>query len=143
MEHVTIVVLVASVAIQAREAEAAAQPAEVAGEGRVSPAIEAVGYLGGALAVAAVFFILVVGTDLDEGAQVALAGLLSAVLLGGGAAVRRDTPPARRLKSVLWAASVASAAATGALVAGQLVDGSGEAIALTSSGIAVLMAAVL
>ena len=132
-----------AVAIRSREAEAAAQPAEVAGEGRVSPAIEAVGYLGGALAVAAVFFILVVGTDLDEGAQVALAGLLSAVLLGGGAAVRRDTPPARRLKSVLWAAAVASAAATGALVAGQLVDGSGEAIALTSSGIAVLMAAVL
>ena len=132
-----------AVAIRSREAEAAAQPAEVASEGRVSPTIEAVGYLGGVLAVAALFFILVVGSDLDGGDQVALAGFLTAVLLGGGAAVRRDTPPARRLKSVLWAASVASAAATGALVVGQVVKGSGEAIALASSGVAVLTAAVL
>ncbi len=112
-------------------------------ESEVSPAVEAVGYLGGALAVAATFFFLeeVIG-DLSEEIQTALIAFLTLVLLVAGGAIRSESPPARRLKSVLWAASTASAAATGAVVTAQLLDTSGEVVAITASTAALLVGAI-
>lgn len=89
----------------------------------VSASIEAVGYLGGALALAAAFFFVSgIIPNLSEAAQVALAGLLTVVFFAAGGFVRESSPPGRRLKSVLWAAAVVGMAVTAGLVAHGLFE---------------------
>lgn len=82
--------------------------------------VEALGYLGGLLAVIAGF--VAVGQlwpGISDGTKVIFAVLAAAVLLVAGAAVRPEREPAfGRLRSVLWALSVgALAAGTGLLTA--------------------------
>jgi hypothetical protein len=122
--------------------EAESEPS--AASSQVSPAIEAVGYVGAALAAAAAMvFLGGFFPNLTAGAQVALATLLTAVLLGGGVLLRSATPAALRLKSVLWVACVLAAAATGALFAGGVLDLSESGVSVVSSATAVAFAALL
>lgn len=109
----------------------------------VTAAVEAVGYLGGAMAVAAAFFFMSeIIPDLSEAGQVGLAGLLTAVFIAAGAFVGKSSPAGRRLKSVLWAASVAGTAATTGLVAAGLFEFEAAAVALSASVSALVVAGI-
>jgi hypothetical protein len=105
-------------AIEAAEsARVAAAAPPATGRGRVPLVVEALGYVGGVLAVVAGFIAArELWPDMPRGAQegFALAGCV--VLLLGGAALRSSDEPAfRRLHSVLWTASAACLAAFVAL----------------------------
>jgi hypothetical protein len=109
----------------------------------VSAAVEAVGYLGGAMAVAAAFFFMSgVIPDLSEAGQVGLAGLLTVVFFVAGALVRKSSAPGRRLKSVLWAASVLGTATTAGLLATGLFDAEAAAVAFSASASALVIAGI-
>lgn len=109
----------------------------------VTAAVEAVGYLGGAMAVAAAFFFMSeIIPDLSEVGQVGLAGLLTTVFIAAGAFVRKSSPAGRRLKSVLWAASVVGTAATVGLLATGLFEDNAAAVALAASVSALVVAAI-
>lgn len=131
--------------IRARESAAAeGEPSLPDTAAHVSPAVEAVGYVGGALAAAAaMLFLGDFVPNLTPGAQVALAALLTLVLIGGGALVRPASPPARRLRSVLWAVAVPAAAGTGALFAAQLLEIEDAAVGLTAALAALVVAGPL
>lgn len=131
--------------IRAHESSvAAAETPPPATAVHVSPAVEAVGYVGGALAAAAaMLFMGDFVPNLTPGAQVALAALLTVVLIGGGALVRSTSPPARRLRSVFWAVAVPAAAGTGALLAGQVLETEDVAVGLAAALAALVVAAPL
>lgn len=109
----------------------------------VTAAVEAVGYLGGAMAVAAAFFFMSeIIPDLSEVGQVGLAGLLTVVFMAAGAFVGKSSPAGRRLKSVLWAASVVGTAATAGLLATGLFEDDAAAVALSASVSAMVVAGI-
>jgi hypothetical protein len=134
-------------AAEIRAHESAATEAEPSHPGTatyVSPAVEAVGYVGGALAAAAaMLFMGDFVPNLTPGAQVALAALLTLVLIVGGALVRSTSPPALRLRSVLWTVAVPAAAGTGALIAAQLLELEDAAVGLVAALAALVVAAPL
>jgi hypothetical protein len=111
-------------ALRAHDAQAG-PPAATAPEGERRPAgrvpvlAEALGYLGGSLAIAGV--VLVVShawSDLGLGARLALPGSASLALLAVGAAVRGDRDPALgRLRDFAWVASSAAAGLFGGVAA--------------------------
>jgi hypothetical protein len=109
-------------------------------EGRLTIVAEALGYLGAALAVAAV--VMVLGEGWEEwtvAAQLALVAAIGALLFGAGWKLRhRQEGPLGRLTDVLFAGSVAAAGWLAALIGADVVDWSGEATGLLA-GITVLV----
>jgi hypothetical protein len=107
---------------------------------RVPVVAEALGYLGGALAVAGLGLVLSsFWPDWSVGARFAVSAITAALLTAGGVAVRDQSEPALvRLRSILW---LASTAATG-LAAGVLVrDGFTEpAASRVALGVAMAVA---
>jgi hypothetical protein len=83
-----------------------AQPG--AEEGRIPIIAEILGYVGAALAIWAVLFLVSeFWANLADWSQAALFGVLSLILLAAGATILdKDEPALRRLSSVLWAGSV-------------------------------------
>lgn len=79
---------------------------------RVPVVAEALGYLGGMLAVIGLGLVLSrVWPDMSVAGRAALAGVTALALLGGGALVRDQTEPALvRLRAFLWLASTAATA---------------------------------
>jgi predicted membrane protein DUF2157 len=98
----------------AEKTYAATRGPQVSGRGDRAPlVVEALGYLGGALAVIAGFLAVnQLWPDIPVAAQLILAGVAAVVLGVVGAAIRTGGEPAfGRLRSVLWLMSTASAAA--------------------------------
>jgi hypothetical protein len=138
-------------ATRARPAAAVRPPATVPAAGsvsgrRASPlVVEAVGYLGGALAVAAGFAaVRPVWPDIPLAAQLACAATAAAALGVGGALMPTGGDAAFvRLRSVLWVMSTACLGAfTGVLVAGVWDFGVASAVPLAAgaaTGYAVLL----
>ncbi|MFN8036552.1 MAG: DUF2157 domain-containing protein [Acidimicrobiia bacterium] len=113
-----------AVAVPAAPAVAAAVPApphvRPAGPSRVPVVAEALGYLGGVLAV--IGLVLIVSRywpDMATAGRMALTGLGALALVGAGALVREAEDPAfARLRWFLWLASTACAAVFAAVLAG-------------------------
>jgi hypothetical protein len=106
---------------------AAAAPSDVAGHGaatrQVLPA-EAIGYVGAALAFSAIAWMLgEVWIEITTGGQLAIVGLLTLLLFGGGTALARTTSaPLQRLTSVLFLGGLAGAGWIAAILAGEVID---------------------
>src|SRR4029077_13690251 len=83
---------------------------------------EALGYAGGALAIAAgIYLVRDLWPSPSTGAGLAFAAIACVVLGAGGAAVRMTGDPAlRRLRSVLWLLSTVSLAAFAGTLADQV-----------------------
>src|SRR5690242_20723240 len=83
---------------------------------------EAVGYAGGALVIVAGLYLAgELWPHIPTGAELALAAVACAALGAAGAALRTSgSPPARRLRSVLWLMSTASLAAFTGILGGQV-----------------------
>ncbi len=96
-------------AIQQRESYA-----QVNKKGPAVPvAVEALGYLGGALFLAATGYLIPDFYDsLSDGQRIAFVAVLTLVAGVGGLLVRTETAPGRRLRSVLWTATTIGAATT-------------------------------
>ncbi len=114
-----------------RTGEADAEPVRAAGVGQTAPAagerlplaVEAIGYVGGILAIVAGYTsVTVLWPGIPASAELALAAI-AAVALGVAAAVMRvrDEPAFHRLRSVLWFLSTASAAAFMGVFGGQVL----------------------
>ncbi len=114
------------------------------GRGRsvTSPA-EAIGYVGAALALGAIALILSdLWLELLVAGRLALVGVLTLALLGGGLALRDASSPAmQRLTSVLLAASVLGVGWFALVVASDLVDLGDPSVGVTV-GVAMLVAGV-
>jgi uncharacterized membrane protein len=109
---------------------------------RISPAIEALAYVGGVLL--AVGAGMLVGQFWDElGTSGHLALLTFAAVLTGivGGTVGEDDPVTWRLRGFLWALSTAAVAATCGLFAFEVLDVRGEPVALATAGIGACAAA--
>jgi hypothetical protein len=106
---------------------------------------EVVGYVGAAFALGALALILDDLWDrLAVGGRLALAGLLTLLVIGAGAAVSpRSAAPLRRLGAVLWTAGVAGTAWTTALAADGPLGVPERWQPTTVSGAALVVALVL
>ena len=106
---------------------------------------EVVGYVGAAFALGALALILDDLWDrLAVGGRLALAALLTVLVIGAGAAVSpRSAAPLRRLGAVLWTAGVAGTAWTTALLADGLLDLPEPWLPVITSGAALVVALVL
>jgi hypothetical protein len=106
---------------------------------------EAVGYVGAALAVAALaLFVADVWPELTTGGQLALVGLLSVLAAGAGYAVHGQPVAAmRRLTGVLWASASLGCAWFAGIVAWDIVDAGSEATATTVGVVAAMIAVPL
>jgi Predicted membrane protein (DUF2157) len=122
---------------------AAARPASGPGQRRAL-AVEALGYLGGALVLVAGF--IAVGQlwpDITTNAELAFAAGGAIALLVAGAAIRTDDPPLGRLRSVLWLMSTASLAAFMGVLAAQVWDFGGISAALVMAAASTVYATAL
>jgi hypothetical protein len=130
--------------IEAAEAAWRSAPARPMAR-RGSLVIEALGYLGGALAVIAGF--LAVGQlwpDIPVGAEMAFAAAGAAALLGAGAVVRTGRDPAfERLRGVLWLLSAGCVTAFTGLLGSQVWDLDPRDTTLLASSVTAAWAAVL
>jgi len=83
---------------------------------------EVIGYAGGALVIVAGLYLAgELWPDIPTGAALALAAVACAALGAAGAALRTPgSPPARRLRSVMWLMSTASLAAFTGILGGQV-----------------------
>lgn len=107
---------------------------------------EVLGYLGGALVVAAVVAVLANRWDtIGLTGRLAVLGVATAVgIVGGAAARRRRGASSDRLTSVLWLASVAGVAGfTATLVGDQGLDIAEDAIGIVTAATASVVAAAL
>lgn len=139
-------------AVRIRAAEAARAgvstlpvPPSAAGTGGTSLAVEALGYLGGVLILAATGLIAAqFWSDLSLAGQLALLALTAVVLLAAGTAVpRRLEASGHRLRSVLWVLSVTATAATLAVLAEDGLELSEEQVPfLAATGAAVYAVAL-
>ena len=106
---------------------------------------EALGYLGGILAI--VGMSLLVGrywTDIPLAGRLGLSGGLAVALFGVGLLVPEDREPAfRRMRWFLWTVSSAATAVFGGVLAAELSDGDTLLIALAASVAVVLHDATL
>ncbi len=112
---------------------------------RVPAAAEALGYLGGVLALVGLGLLLSrVWEDLGAWGRVAVLAGTSVGLLVVGALVRAGRDPAlRRLRGFLWLLSTLAAAAAAAVVAGDVVDLRGPAVGAAAAGAALVHAGAL
>lgn len=112
---------------------------------RVPLIAEALGYLGGALAlVAAIIVVQDFWADLETWGRLSLLGVATLALLVAGLWVRGSGNPAiERLASFLWALAVGGAAFWGGILAADTFDAGEEVTALVASGGALALAAPL
>lgn len=103
---------------------------------RISPAVEALAYVGGILlAVGAGMLIARFWKGLGVGGRIGVLGVAATLTAVVGAVVGEADAVAWRLRGFLWAlASVGFAAATG-LFASEVLDVSGEPLAFTVAGV--------
>jgi hypothetical protein len=108
----------------------AAPPAVEPERGRGRLAIEALGYLGGALALAAALLLVqLVWEDLPTGARLAIPLVATAVLLVAGGLVPAKGPNVesmQRLRSVLWLLAVVAWAVSFAVLGDQVLEAEGH-----------------
>jgi hypothetical protein len=106
---------------------------------------EAVGYVGAALALAAIgLFVGDVWPQLNVGGQLALVGLLTVLVAGAGQAVHGQPAPAmQRLTGVLWAAASLGSSWFAGIVAADLVMAGTDATTTTAGVVAMLTAVPL
>jgi hypothetical protein len=112
------------------QAQLAGRPAP-----RVAPVIEALAYVGGALlAVGAGMLVGQVWSDLGIGGRVGV--LASAAVVAGvaGAVVGESDAVTWRLRGFLWALSTAGTVAAAGLFAYEVLDLTGEPVALAAAG---------
>jgi Predicted membrane protein (DUF2157) len=103
-------------------AQGPAPPAAAAGARRRLPlAVEALGYLGAVIAIAAgIVAVQQYWPHIPASAELAFAGAAAVLLLAAGAVVKTGGEPAfTRLRSALWLLGTASAASFAALLAGR------------------------
>jgi hypothetical protein len=114
----------------------AAPPPAVAGANRRLPlVVEALGYLGAVIAIAAgIVAVRQFWPHVPAGAELAFAGVAAVLLLAAGIVVKTGGEPAfTRLRSVLWLLATASAASFVAVLAGRFGQLSGADTALLCS----------
>lgn len=93
--------------------------------------IEAMAYLGGALALAAsLLLVQMVWSDLSTAGRLAVPGVATVALLGGGALVPGHPADRRRLRSAMWLLATGAWAATLAVLGHQVLEWSGVDTAL-------------
>jgi len=112
---------------------------------RAPLAAEALGYLGGALAIVAGFSVIpMLWPDIPTSAELALAAVAAIVFWAAGALLRTGGEPAfRRLRTVLWLLSTASFAALAGVVAAQVWDLGAISAGLVTAAAATIYAALL
>jgi hypothetical protein len=112
------------------EARVAARP-----KPRVSPAIEALAYIGGVLlAVGAGMLVAQSWDRLGTGGHLGVLAVAAAVSGVVGAAVGESDPAAWRLRGFLWALSAVGMGAVAGLFVFEVLDVSGEPVALAAAG---------
>jgi len=106
---------------------------------------EAVGYVGAALAVAAVAILLGQQWDaLNVGGRLAIVALLTVIVAGAGAALRgSDRAPIMRLVSVLLTAGVAGIAWLAGIISDEVLGWAGENVALGVGTVALALSLLL
>lgn len=127
------------------EPAAAVTTPQVAPHEGPSIVVEALGYLGGLIAVIALGLIIGnVWESLPVGARIGLGAVVCLVLLGAGAAVpagRADA--AHRLRAVLWAGATLAFAATTALLLTEGFDRTDDWVPAVVAGATTVIAAAL
>jgi hypothetical protein len=117
---------------------AAASPVRAAGtpHRRLPLVVEALGYLGAVLAIAAgASVVMHFWHNVPASAELTFAGVVALGLLAAGAVLRTGEEPALgRLRSVLWLLSTLGAASFVALLADQVWHLSGTTVALLAEG---------
>lgn len=139
-------VLAAMPADQPVGGSALPRPARTAPPGRRIPAAaEALGYLGGILALVGVGLLLSrVWNDLGVGGRLAVLGATSVALVAAGAFLRVERDQAlRRLRGFLWLLSTLAAAAFGAMMAEEWATARGAAVGAAAAGFALVHAGAL
>lgn len=126
-------------------APASAAPVTVGSARRVPAAAEALGYLGGILALVGLGLLLSrVWEDLGAWGRLAVLAGTSLGLLVVGALVRAGRDAAlRRLRGFLWLLSTLAAAAAAAVFAGDVVELRGPAVGAAAAGAALIHAGLL
>lgn len=113
---------------------------------RAGLAVEALGYLGGLLAIAATMILLgMYWEDLSTAVRLALSGVTAVALIGAGLAAGSGTEAGHgqrgRLRAVLWLLSVGATAAFLAILGGQSLDlASDDTVLLVGAGSAAVAA---
>ena len=112
---------------------------------RAPLAAEALGYIGGALAIVAGFSVVpMLWPGIPTGAELALAAVAATAFWAAGAVLRTDGEPAfRRLRAVLWLLSTASLAAFVGVVAAQLWDLGATTAGLVTAAVVTVYAVLL
>jgi hypothetical protein len=112
---------------------------------RAPLAAEALGYIGGALAIVAGFSVIpMLWPGIPTGAELALAAVAATAFGAAGAVLRTDGEPAfRRLRAVLWLLSTASLAAFVGVVAAQLWDLGATTAGLVTAAVVTVYAVLL
>ena len=102
--------------------------------------VEAMAYLGGALALAAALLLVqLVWSDLSTAGRLAVPGVATAALLAGGALVPGHPDDRRRLRSALWLLATGAWAATLGVLGEQVLELPGQDTAmLVGAGCAIL-----
>jgi hypothetical protein len=124
----------------------AAVPVSAAAGGRRVPAVaEALGYLGGILALVGLGLLLSrVWEDIGAWGRVAVLAGTSLGLLVVGALVQADRDPAlRRLRGFLWLLSTLGVAAAAAVLAGDIVEVDDRVVGAAAAGAALVHAGLL
>jgi hypothetical protein len=133
--------------IEAAEAAAAGPTRAAVGgvlAGRAPLVVEALGYLGGTLAIIAGFVAVTeLWPDVPTGAQLSFAAAAAVVLGAVAALIRSGDPALGRLRSVLWAMSVGAVAAFTGILAGQVWEFGPLSTVLLAAAVAAAYAAGL
>ena len=112
--------------------------------GRISPAVEALAYVGGILlAVGSGMLVGRAWHGLGTAGHLGVAAAVGALAAGVGAAVGESDTVTWRLRGFLWAIAGGAAAAFGGLTAAEVADVTGPPVALSAGGLAALVAAGL
>ena len=102
----------------------------------VAPAVEALAYVGGVLlSVGAGMVVARVWDQLGTGGHLAVFGAAAALAGAVGVLVGEAEPVAWRLRGFLWALSSGGIAAVAGLTAYEVLDASGQPVALAAAGV--------
>ncbi|HEY7429339.1 MAG TPA: hypothetical protein VH641_01260 [Streptosporangiaceae bacterium] len=112
---------------------------------RTPLAVEALGYLGGALAIiAGIVAVQQLQLDITAAGELGFAGVTAAALAAGGAVTPAGREPAfARLRSVLWVLAVIAVAAFTGVLCDQILHLPGDGTATVTGAVSTCCAAVL